>query len=335
MASFNWPRKGSMAYYPRRRARKETPSIKGYGKEAGALNFLVYKVGMTQVMGKNAHKGSPSLGQEVVVPATIIECPSLKVFGIRAYSKAEIGMEVLGETIASNLDKELARRILNYQKPSEKKKDSKKAEPKKKTTIEDLEKRIEDVEYFTLLVHTQPKKMGFKKKPDVTEVTIGGTKEEQLVYAKEKIGKELELDEIFNEGDFLDVKGVTKGKGFQGVIKRFGVKIQRPKAKTRRIVGSISPWNPSTVMFTVPRPGQMGYHNRTESNKKIVRISDDVKDINPKAGYQNYGLVKNKYAIILGSIPGPSKRCLAVRKSIRPEKKSRIQFESVEKVLIN
>ncbi len=326
-----------MAYYPRRRARKETPTIKGKGSEATAQSFLIYKVGMTQVMGKNVHKGSPSLGQEVVIPATIVECPALKVFGIRAYSKAEIGMEVLGETITENLDKELARRIPNYQKPSEKKDKKttkKKTEPKQKTTIADLEKRIEDIEYFTLLVHTQPKKIGFKKKPDVSEITIGGKKDEQLAYAKEKIGKELEMDEVFKEGDFMDVKGVTKGKGFQGVIKRFGVKIQRPKAKTRRIVGSISPWNPSTVMFTVPRPGQMGYHNRTESNKKIIKISDDISNINPKAGYPNYGLVKNKYVIIAGSIPGPTKRCLAVRKGIRPAAKPKVQLESVEKVLI-
>ena len=142
------------------------------------------------------------------------------------------------------------------------------------------------------------------------------------------------MDEVFKEGDFLDIKGVTKGKGFQGVIKRFGVKIQRPKAKTRRIVGSISPWNPSTVMFTVPRPGQMGYHNRTESNKKLVMISEDLDVINPKSGHTRYGLVKNKYGIILGSIPGPTKRCLAVRKGIRPEKKSRVQFESIQKILV-
>jgi len=324
-----------MAFYPRKRAKKETPTIKGYGKEAKALNFLVYKVGMTQVMGKNIHKGSPSLGQDVAMPATIIECPALKVFGVRAYTKAEIGMEILGEAITENLDKELARKILNFNKPSDKSKTKKDTKEKKKTTIEDLEKEIKHVTYFTLLAHTQPKKIGFKKKPDVTELTIGGTLTEQLAYAKEKIGKELEMDDIFAEGDFLDFKGVTKGKGFQGVIKRFGVKIQRPKAKTRRIVGSISPWNPSTVMFTVPRPGQLGYQNRTESNKKLVMISNDVSKINPKAGYQQYGLVKNKYGIILGSIPGPTKRCLAVRKSIRPTPKSKIKLESVEKILIN
>jgi len=335
MASYNFPRRGSMAYYPRKRAKKETPTMKGYGTEAKALNFLVYKVGMTQVMGKNIHKGSPSLGQEVVMPATIVECPALKVFGIRAYIKAEIGMGILGEVIADNLDKELSRKILNFNKTSEKNKAKTTTKEKKKTTIEDLEKQIAHVKYFTLLAHTQPKKIGFKKKPDVTELTIGGNCEEQLAYAKGILGKEIEIDDIFAEGDFLDFKGVTKGKGFQGVIKRFGVKIQRPKAKTRRIVGSISPWNPSTVMFTVPRPGQLGYQNRTESNKKLAMISNDVSKINPKSGYQQYGLIKNKYGIILGSIPGPTKRCLAIRKSIRPIAKSKIKLESVEKILVN
>ncbi len=334
MASYNWPRRGSMGFYPRKRAKKQTPSIKAKSKEVKALNFLVYKVGMTQVMGKNDHKGSPSFGQEVIIPATIVECPALKVFGIRAYTKAEIGIEVLTDSITENVDKDIARKILNFKKPSEKKKDKKSTKEKNKTTIAELEKQIADIEYFTLLVHTQPRKLGFKKKPDVSEIYIGGTKEEQLNYAKEKIGKEIEIEEIFKEGEYLDVKAVTKGKGFQGVIKRFGVKIQRPKAKTRRIVGSIGPWHPATVMYTVPRAGQMGYHNRTENNKRILKISSDLEGINPTSGYQGYGFVKTKYAIMRGSLPGVTKRCLAIRKTERPEKKIGVQLAGIDKVLV-
>ena len=328
MASYNASRKGSMGFYPRVRAKKITPSIKAEGKEAKALSFLCYKAGMLQVMGKNAHKGSPSFGQEVVIPATVIECPNLKVFGIRAYGKAEIGSCALVDVLADNIDNTLTRKIVGNTKKKEGK------EKKDKKTIADFEKILANIDYFTLLVHTQPKVAEFKKTPDVSEIDIGGTKEEQLSYAKEKLGKEIEIDDIFKEGEFLDVRAVTKGKGFQGVIKRFGVKMQRPKAKKRRIVGSISPWTPSTVMFTVPRAGQMGYHNRTENNKKILKISEDVSGINPKSGYINYGNVKNKYAIIRGSLPGVSKRCLAIRKSGRPVQKAGIQLENIERVLL-
>jgi large subunit ribosomal protein L3 len=332
MASYNAPRKGSMAFYPRVRARKETPTIKAKGNEAKPLSFLCYKVGMTQVMGKNEHKGSPSFEQTVYIPSTIIECPALKVFGIRAYVKDEIGYCVLSDVISNKFDKLIEKKIPNFKKKVSKKEKKEKNE-KKVFTIEDFEKRIDEIKYFTLLVNTQAKQIKLKKKPDLVEINIGGKKEEQLNYAKEIIGKEINFEDIFKEGDFLDVKAVTKGKGFQGVIKRFGVKMQRPKAKKRRIVGSISPWNPSTVMFTVARPGQMGYHNRTEHNKRILKISDKIEEVNGKSGYSGYGTVKGKFAIIMGSLPGTSKRCLALRKSQRPEKKSGLVIKHAEKIL--
>ena len=321
-----------MAFYPRVRAKKQTPSLRASGKEAKALSFLCYKVGMTQVTGRNAHKASPSFGQDVIIPATIVECPALKVLGVRAYVKDEIGYTALGDVLTDNFEKELKRKILNFKTKSEKNA-KKEVKEEKKTTIVDFEKEMEKIVYFTLLVYTQPKSIALKKKPDVIEVNIGGEKADQLNYAKEVLGKEINIEDVFSEGTFLDIRGVTKGKGFQGVIKRFGVRIQRPKAKTRRIVGSISPWNPSTVMFTVPRPGQMGSHNRTEHNKKILKISDDLKDVNGKSGFSGYGKVSGKYMVIAGSIPGASKRCLAIRTSQRPERKARIQLENVTKIV--
>lgn len=331
MASFNAPRKGSMAFYPRVRSRKETPTIKAEGKEAKALSFLVYKAGMVQAIGKNNHKGSPSFGQDVIIPATIVECPPVKVLGLRAYIKDEIGYAILGDVLAENFEKELKRKMPKF---GEKNKKNSEKKVKEKTKITDFEEKMDKIDYFTLLVYTQPKSIDLKKTPDIVEINIGGNKEEQFNYGKEIIGKEISLEDLFEEGTFLDVKGVTKGKGFQGVIKRFNVKIQRPKAKKRRIVGSISPWNPSTVMFTVARPGQMGYQNRTEHNKKLLKISDKLEEVNGNSGYSGYGKVKGKYAIIAGSIPGPAKRCIAIRKSQRPIKKSGIHFESVEKVLV-
>ena len=138
---------------------------------------------------------------------------------------------------------------------------------------------------------------------------------------------------MFNEGDYLDVKAVTKGKGIQGPVKRFHVRKLRPKAKKQRIVGSIGPWNPSTVMWMVARPGQMGYHNRTESNKRILKISSNVSEVNPKAGFNKFGMVEGQYALIFGSVPGSIKRCIALRKSIRPEQQKGVQLEKVDKIL--
>ncbi len=334
MSEYNAPRRGSLSYYPRVRSKKETPSLKGYGTENKPLNFLAYKVGMVQVMGKNVHKASPTFNHEVVAPATVIECPPLKVFGVRAYAKAEIGYAALSDVISEHVDKELKRTILNFKEKSQGA-DKKEAKPAKKDdiyTMADFEKELADIEYFTLLVHTQPK---FKKTPEVSEVFLGGTKEQQLAVAKEKLGKEVAIDEVFKENEFLDVRAVTKGKGFQGAVKRFGVRTFRPKHKKQRVVGSIGPWHPATVMFTVARPGQMGYHNRTESNKKLIKISKTATDVNPKGGFKNYGLVEANYALIFGSIPGPVKRCVALRKSLRPAQQKGVQLAAVEKIIAN
>ncbi len=336
MASYNFPRKGSMAFYPRVRSRKETPSIKASGKEAKALSFLGYKAGMTQVIGSNTHKGSPSFGHEVAVPVTIVECPAIKVMGIRAYVKDEIGFAALGDVLAENFDKELKRKILNFKEKNGKENKNKKIKKEEeKMKLEDLDKELEIIKYFTLLVYTQPKSIELKKKPDIVEINIGGTKEEQLAYAKQVFGKEINIEDVFSEGTFLDIKAVTNGKGFQGVIKRFGIKQQRPKSKKRRVVGSISPWHPHTVMFTVARPGQMGYHNRTECNKKLLKISDKIDEVNGKSGFSGYGKVTGKYILISGSIPGPSKRCVAIRKSERPAAVSKVKLDNITKILVN
>jgi large subunit ribosomal protein L3 len=337
MSEFNAPRRGSLSYYPRVRAKKETPSFKGYGTEPKPLNFLCYKAGMVQVMGKNVHKASPTFNQEVVVPATVIECPPLKVFGVRAYEKAEIGYQALSDVLAENPDKELKRKITNFKTPQNKEGKEKKATGKKVKendvyTIADFEKELSDIEYFTLLVNTAP---SFKRTPEVSEVFLGGTKEQQLNYAKEKLGKEVAIEDVFKEGDFLDVRGVTKGHGFEGAVKRFGVRTFRPKHKKQRVVGSIGPWHPATVMYTVARPGQRGYHNRTETNKRIIKISKNVSEINPKSGFLNYGLVESNYALIFGSLPGPVKRCIALRKSLRPAQQKGVQLQSVEKIIKN
>jgi large subunit ribosomal protein L3 len=348
MSEYNAPRRGSLSYYPRVRAAKETPTLKGYDfeklAEAKPLNFICYKVGMLQIVGKNVHKQSPTFGMDVVVPATVLECPDVKVFAVRAYRKKEIGVEPMGEVNAENIEKELLRKIQNFfekgtddettdGKAVAKKETKEKIEvTEKKLTIADFEKQINNLEYFTLLVHTRAAKIGFKKRPDVTEIFLSGSKEKQLAYAKEKLGKDVSFEECFNPNDFLDVRAVTKGHGFQGVIKRFNVTIQRAKSKKNRVVGSIGPWHPATVMYTVARAGQMGYQNRVEANKKFLRMAKP-EEVNPKAGFANYGFVKDKCAIMFGSLPGPAKRCLALRKCMRPKQQKGIQLESISRIL--
>ena len=153
-----------------------------------------------------------------------------------------------------------------------------------------------------------------------------------------KVGDELKAD-VFVAGDKIDVQGTSKGKGFQGVIKRWNIRIQYGKAarsSKERHVGSIGPWTPNRTMWTVAQAGQMGYHKRTEFNKKILKIGENttVSEVNPDGGFINYGLVKNDYVLVKGSLPGPSKRLVILRKAIRPkstdESAPQINFISTE-----
>lgn len=314
------PRAGSLAFYPRKKAKKETQSFSSFPKiegEAKPLNFFAYKAGMLHLKAKNVHAKSITAGQEIFVPATVLECPTLKVFGIRAYAKTPYGKKVLKEVWSEKTEKHLERKLHGLKK-------------KKKHSFEDLKKLKEEIFEVRLLVHTQPFLTGIgKKKPEISEIALSGGKEKQLEYAKQKLGQEIAVQEVFSEKDFADVKAVTKGKGMQGVVKRFGVKDFGHKAKKHRAVGSISPWNPHTVMWTVARPGQMGYHSRTEYNKRVLVITE-AKKANKKAGFEGYGVLKNTALIVAGSVPGPEKRLVALRKNIRNTPKHKWQIEEAK-----
>jgi len=82
-------------------------------------------------------------------------------------------------------------------------------------------------------------------------------------------------------------------------------------------------------MFSVARAGQNGYHHRTELNKKIYRIASGTdesnasteadptkKAITPMGGFPHYGIIKNDFIMLKGSIPGTKKRVITIRKSL-------------------
>ncbi len=340
------PRAGSLAFYPRKKAKKETASFSSFpsievkeGEKSRPLNFLAYKAGMTHVLGRDAHEKSITAGHEVAIAATVLEAPPLKVFGVRAYCKAPAGfygIVPMKDVFVKSADKNLLRKIpafkkkLKKKKHEEERKGEKVKEKEMETGFDGLLKAKDKIVAVRLLCHTQPGKTNFgKKKPDISELALSGSVEQQLQFAKERLGQEIAISDAFEEKQFVDIRAVTKGKGMQGPVKRFGVKVARPKAKKRRVVGSIGPWNPSTVMWQVARAGQTGYHSRTECNKKILRIGSakDLGQVNPKAGFKNYAKLENDFVILAGSVAGPSKRAVALRHPIR---KSRLERHKVE-----
>jgi large subunit ribosomal protein L3 len=191
-----------------------------------------------------------------------------------------------------------------------------------------LEKKMDELNTtFEIrgIFHTQPWLVSGvpKKIPEIFEIKVSGGKDwkEQFEYAKKNLGKKLRIRDCLNVGQFIDTASVSKGKGFQGVVKRFGIKmLPRKNRKGKRRVGCIGPWKPARVMYTVPREGQMGFHQRVEYNKRIMKISEDPDEINPKGGFIKYGTVKNDYVLLLGSCPGAKKRFIRMRDPIHRAK---------------
>ena len=73
-------------------------------------------------------------------------------------------------------------------------------------------------------------------------------------------------------------------------------------------------------MYTVPRAGQRGLHQRVEYNKKIM-IMDNTEninyEINPKGGFKHFGNVNGDFIVLRGSVPGTYKRLIKLRTQIR------------------
>ena len=60
----------------------------------------------------------------------------------------------------------------------------------------------------------------------------------------------------------------------------------------------------------------MGFNYRTDYNKRVLKIGTPSEAINPKSGFKNYGIIKNSFMMVDGSITGPSKRMVRIRKSV-------------------
>lgn len=303
------PKRGAKQVWPRKRAKREYPNVRTWSQHSDLkpLGFAGYKAGMTHIFVVDNKSKSPTKGEEIRVPATIIECPDLLIAGLRLYSSSPVFSPLL-DVFSPSLDDSLSRKI--------------KLPKKAKYSISDSEKKLEQASDVRLLVYTQPKKTLIgKKKPELFELAIGGDNiKTKFNYAKELLGKPIGIDAIFKDGSYIDTHSVTTGKGFQGVVKRFGVKLKSHKTeKGRRRIGTLGPWTPKKTPWWVPMSGQMGYHTRVEYNKQILKIGED--DITPNGGLLRYGKLKNKYILVKGSIAGPKKRLIILTNAIRKHPK--------------
>lgn len=319
MASSSTRKRGSKQFWPRVRAKKLTAVVNSWDskiqpKETNVLGFPAYKVGMTNVGVIDNFSHTITKGQEVNMPVTILECPPVTVLSVRLFGVDEYeNKQVVKEVSAQVKDKYLARKVDAQKKATQ------------APTAEELVKEAKDlvVDEVRLKVMTHPSQTTIgKKKPEILELGISGSIEEAIAYGLGKLGQEIKASEVMNGGELMDVHGITTGKGHQGAVKRFGVKLTSHKSeKKRRHAGNVGAWTPSRVLTTIPLPGQHGLHERTEWNKWIVKISDNVEEINRISGFRHYGLVKSEYLLVKGSVQGPVKRMVTLVRSIRPNKR--------------
>ncbi|MEM0475304.1 MAG: 50S ribosomal protein L3 [Candidatus Norongarragalinales archaeon] len=314
------PLRGSRAFWHRARARRIAPRVRAWAAPnaagGGLQAFPGFKAGMTRVLMIDDSE-SLTKGQEISRAVTIVETPPVFVYSVVFYEQTPFGLKRMGEVVAPNAPKQ-ARRV----KPSAK---------KTKRIIEDFEKRASEIACVRVLLCTQPWKAGVgNKTPQFFECAVGGkTPAEQLAAAAALLGKEVRVNDVFKEGALADAIAVTKGYGWQGVVRRFGVSLGPRKAsKARRHGGAIGAERQAKVSYRVPRAGQTGFHRRTERAKRIMRIMHDSKEVSETGAIAHYGALRGDYLLVEGSLPGPSKRLVVLRKPLRhfPEKKPDIKL---------
>ncbi len=107
------PRAGSLQYWPRKRSNKLLPRVNWVKIEEensdnkNLLGFIAYKVGMTSCYVKDNTEESLTKGKKMVVPATILESPKIKIFSVRLYKNNNVVQDILSD----NIDKEMKRKV--------------------------------------------------------------------------------------------------------------------------------------------------------------------------------------------------------------------------------
>jgi large subunit ribosomal protein L3 len=127
------------------------------------------------------------------------------------------------------------------------------------------------------------------------------TEDSELMQSLQ-VGDELRVEAVFAEGEYVDVVGTTKGKGYAGVIKRHNFR-RGPMghgSHYHRRVGSLGAVDPARVFKGRKMPGRMGGERRTVQRLQVVKVDAE----------RNLLLVK-------GSVPGPKGSLVMVKETVK------------------
>jgi large subunit ribosomal protein L3 len=325
---YSAPRRGSMAFRPRARARSLEARVRNWAQSTepkpilGA--FAGFKVGMLNVVTIDDRDRTPNFGKQLANPSTLLATPPLTVIGIRGYRVDYDGRHAMFDLGSHDNRRDQKKKV---------------EQGSAEEAMFKAEGYLESISYVYVLVSVSPKDAGLsQKKPYTFEIQLtGGDTKQNLEYAKSILGKKLKVTDIFRTGQSIDVAGITRGKGVEGPITRFGVKKKQHKSrKSVRAVGTLGPISPAVVMFTVPRQGQRGFHQRIEYNKRILLIGNtsvEGTDVNRKGGFKHFGALNGDFMVVRGSIPGVPKRLVKLRMPIRNKSTKILEPKIVEVVV--
>jgi len=323
------PRRGSLAYLPRARAKSLESRIRTWpsvnGEKPVLLGFAGFKAANIHVITIDDREKTPNFGKPLLNSATVVSTPPIKIIGFRGYAKTPHGLRSVFDVFAPELPKEMARKARIKSVPLE-------------SAISKVQDKLTEVSVLMAITAVIPRDAGLsQKKPFVFEVGVGGGDiKTQFEYLKNLLGKEVKVKDVFQVGSYIDVSAITKGKGVEGPVTRWGIKRKQHKSrKSVRAVGTLGPISPAVVMYTVPRAGQRGLHQRLEYNKRILMIGNTTEkehNITPPGGFLHYGIVNGDYIVVRGSVPGTAKRLIKLRYPIRAKTEKIVEPKIIEVV---
>jgi len=347
---FEAPRHGSMQYCPKKRTKHHRGRVRSFPRDNEALPchmtaFMGYKAGMTHVVREIDRPGSKLHKKEAVEAVTILETPPMVVVGVVGYVATPNGLRTLTTVWANHLSDDVKRRFYKNWYRSKRKaftKYAKKAAEKPQEIEAELERIAKYCQVVRVITHTQIRKIRIRQKvANLLEVQVnGGSIKDKVAFAKGLFEQEVDVKNIFETGECIDVCSVTRGKGFTGVVSRWGVtRLPRKTHRGLRKVACIGAWHPARVSTTVARAGQSGYFHRTEINKRILRIGlkgdkescsteTDLtaKSITPVGGFPHYGEINEDWVMLKGCIAGSKKRPITMRKCLlAPSRRSHME----------
>jgi large subunit ribosomal protein L3e len=339
---FEHPRCGSLGFLPKKRCRRGRGKIKSFprddpSKPCHLTGFIGYKAGSTHILRDVDKPGSKLHKKETCETVTIVECPPMIVVGVVGYVKTPRGLRTLNTVWAEHLSDECKRRFYKNWYKAKKKAFTryvKKYTDGKKEIEAELAELKKHCTVIRVLAHTQVRKLNLgQKKAHLIEIQVNGgaSAADKVDFAVKLFEKAVTVDSVFSSNEMIDTIAITKGRGTEGVVTRWGVtRLPRKTHRGLRKVACVGAWHPARLQWSVARAGQMGFHHRTEINKKVYKIGKkgeenhgagtdfDVtgKEITPMGGFPHYGVVKEDYLMIKGAVPGTKKRPITLRRSL-------------------